>query len=144
MREPTGRQRNGPSKTAPLNSNFTSFKQLPIIVGEEAPAFAPHLLSTLAQEPHLLKHVSSAVHVSKRRWDILLDNGISIRLPEQNPEAAWTQLSALDQEHQLLSKDIVTIDLRLSDRMVIRLAKEQKNEKNKETGLKKISNNVST
>jgi cell division protein FtsQ len=125
------------------HTNLTHFKHLPIIVGEEAPFHTPQLLANLAQEPHLLKNVTSAVYVGKRRWDIVLNNGISVRLPEKNPEAAWTQLSALDQEHQLLSKDIVTIDLRLSDRMVIRLAKETKKKKNKTSDLKKIRDNLS-
>jgi len=59
--------------------------------------------------------------VSDRRWDIRLSNGLEIKLPEQGVAAAWDLLATLVMEHQLLERDVIAIDLRVTDRLAIRL-----------------------
>lgn len=98
------------------------FADFPIIVGDDAPRHAPALLAMLAAEPQLKAHVSAAVWISGRRWDLHFDNGIGVRLPEQHPEAALTRLADLDRATGLLKRDLVAIDLRLSDRLILKLS----------------------
>jgi cell division protein FtsQ len=69
-------------------------------------------------------HLKAAMLVSERRWDLLLDNGVLLKLPEENPQAALDRIGALDASNGLLSKDIVSVDLRLGDRMFVRLTPE--------------------
>jgi cell division protein FtsQ len=95
------------------------FRTLVVIVGDEAPKQAAQLLELLGVEPELRGHVAAAVLVGGRRWNIRLDNGIDIALPEENPGAAWRELARLDRSDGLLKRDIRRVDLRLPDRLVV-------------------------
>ncbi len=96
------------------------FSHLKVIVGDDAPRHAPELLDMLATAPPLMKRVRAAVWVGGRRWNLRLDDGIDIRLPEDNPLAAWTQLATLERDNRLLKQDIIAIDLRIPDKLVVR------------------------
>ncbi len=62
--------------------------------------------------------------VGERRWNLRLANGLDIRLPEDNVEKALATLSRLDSEEQLFSRDITSIDMRLPDRLTVRLSED--------------------
>ncbi len=98
------------------------FAGLPVIVGDDAPRHAASLLAVLASEPALSTRVKAAVRVGGRRWNVRLDNGIDIQLPEEGVAAAWHRLAEFDRRHRLLARDIVAVDLRLPDRLVVRRA----------------------
>ena len=98
------------------------FAKLPIIVGKGAPEHAPELLLNLANEPILSPHLAAAVWVGSRRWDLRLDNGINIRLPEYDYAGALRRLSDLVSRESLFDRDIVAIDLRLPDRLIVQTA----------------------
>ncbi|HEX9792026.1 MAG TPA: FtsQ-type POTRA domain-containing protein [Kiloniellales bacterium] len=97
-----------------------AFATLPVVVGEDAPRTAEALLRVLDSEPELRVRVAAAIRVQGRRWNIRLHDGIDIRLPESNAAAAWAELARLQREHEVLQRDVVTIDLRLPDRLVVR------------------------
>jgi cell division protein FtsQ len=97
------------------------FSKLLLVVGDEAPAHAADLIKMLAGEPSLRPRVTAAVLVGGRRWNLHLDNGIDVRLPEDNGAAAWSSLARLEREHKVLEKDLVSVDLRDPDRLVVRL-----------------------
>ena len=67
-----------------------------------------------------MKRVRAAVWVGGRRWNLRLDDGIDIRLPEENPLFAWTRLATLERDRKLLSQDVIAVDLRIRDRVVVR------------------------
>ncbi len=96
------------------------YAHLKVIVGDDAPQHAPALLEMLATAPPLMKRVRSAVWVGGRRWNLRLDDGIDIRLPEENAQSAWTRLATLERDQRVLSRDIIAIDLRIRDRLVVR------------------------
>jgi len=98
------------------------FSQLLVLVGDNAPQHAADLVAMLGLEPELKARVRAAVWVGDRRWNLRLDNGVDVKLPEANPTAAWLELARLEREQGLLNRDLSTIDLRLPDRMVVRLA----------------------
>jgi cell division protein FtsQ len=95
------------------------YTSLPIIVGPDAPRHAPELLDLFPTVPTLAKRIDAAVRVSERRWDLRLDNGVVIRLPETEIAAALRQLDDLEKSHPFLDRDIVAVDLRLPDRLVV-------------------------
>jgi len=66
--------------------------------------------------------VHASVLVGERRWNLRLKNGIDVRLPESDMVGALERLVALDREKNLITRDIVTIDLRLADRVTVRLS----------------------
>lgn len=104
------------------------FAHLPVLVGEDAPAHAAQLLALLATEPDLEKRVTAAVRVSGRRWNLRLDTGtgtsVDVQLPESNFGAAWARLAELDRTNNLLDRSVAAIDMRLPDRLVVRLVQE--------------------
>lgn len=101
-------------------ANIKKYAKLLIIVGDDAPQHAQPLFDMLALEPALRSHVAAAVFVGKRRWNLRLDNGIDVKLPEEGAPDAWRRLADLDRQHQLLGKNIVAIDLRSPDKVVVR------------------------
>lgn len=97
-----------------------AFKGLLVIAGRDAPSHTPDLLAMLAKQPALRKRARAAVRVGARRWNLRLDNGIDVRLPEYDAPAALARLARLDRRHGLLDRDIDAIDLRLPDRLILR------------------------
>ncbi|MBM3598896.1 MAG: FtsQ-type POTRA domain-containing protein [Alphaproteobacteria bacterium] len=108
--------------TAIAVRDVENFGHLPIVVGDDAPAHTPALLAMLAAEPDMASRVGAAVRVGQRRWNLLLDNGIELRLPETDAGRAWAWVANLEREHRVLARDVTAIDLRLPDRLVVRLA----------------------
>lgn len=98
------------------------FANLPVIVGEDAPAHAQALLDILGNEPALYERVQAMARVGGRRWDLRLDNGIDVRLPEQGVDRAWARLAEAERRERLLARDVDMIDLRVPDRFVVRIA----------------------
>ncbi|MFQ5783298.1 MAG: cell division protein FtsQ/DivIB [Alphaproteobacteria bacterium] len=95
------------------------FAALPVIVGDDAPAHIAGLLAVMASEPALRARVEAAVRVGGRRWNLRLDNGIDVQLPEQGVVEAWRRLADFERRHRLLARDITAVDLRLPDRLVV-------------------------
>ena len=105
-------------KTLP-DASPDQFPQLPLVVGEGAPAEANNLFTALHTFPTVDEKVAAAVRVGDRRWDLHLQPKIVVRLPESDIPDALKRLSILISEQKILERDIVTIDLRQPDRLVI-------------------------
>ena len=103
--------------------DLTSFSNLPIIIGKNAPKIAGQILRTLSNEPHLFRRVKSLTLVSDRRWDVELDNQINVHLPEKNPGKAWTHLATMEQGHNIFGDQVQGIDMRLENQLIIKIEK---------------------
>jgi cell division protein FtsQ len=101
-------------------ANLGKYAKLLIIVGEDAPKKAQDLFDILAQEPELRTHVTAAVLVGKRRWNIRMDNDVDVKLPEDGALEAWRHFADLNRQDKLLDKDVSVVDLRQPDRVVVR------------------------
>ena len=97
------------------------FAKLPFMVGEGANEKAAQFFIEILAEPKIVEQLRAAVFVAGRRWDLHLDNGVTVKLPETNVRGALAQLVKLDAERQLLARDVVVVDLRLPDRVTVRL-----------------------
>ncbi len=95
---------------------------LPLVVGRGAQRQAKDFLAIVDRYPDIRSAARASVLVAERRWNLRLNNGIDVRLPEANVEQALDRLVALDRDKKLLSRDIVAVDLRLSDRVTVRLS----------------------
>ncbi len=102
------------------DSGLENFRDLIIVTGDNAPEHTPHLLAMLSAEPDLLERVEAAARVSDRRWDLKLKSGIRVRLPEDDIGFALRRLAMTQEEERILDKDIVNVDLREPDRIVVR------------------------
>jgi len=105
--------------------DVTRFTNLPLVVGKGAETAAAGLLDLLSRQPQLRNHVKAAVRVGERRWNLRLDNGVEVRLPEEGAEAALAELVRLAREQDILSRDIKAIDLRFPDRLIVKLPQAQ-------------------
>ena len=101
--------------------DLSRFARVPTVVGEDAARHAAALIDMLAQEPELAARVTAAIRVDDRRWNLRLDHAIDVLLPEEEPASAWVRLAALERQDGLLKRDLKTIDLRLPDRVVLRV-----------------------
>ncbi len=97
-----------------------AYATLPLVVGEGAALGSPGLLALVARYPAIANQVESSVLVAERRWNLNLRNGVEVLLPENQPEQALKTLADLDRQKNLLSRDIVVVDLRLADRVTVR------------------------
>jgi cell division protein FtsQ len=95
---------------------------LPFVVGPGAAAAARDFLAVLDAYPAIRDQVRASIFVAERRWNLRLKNGLDVRLPDTNVEAALDTLARLDKEKSLLSRDITAVDLRLADRVTVRVS----------------------
>jgi cell division protein FtsQ len=98
------------------------YLNLPLVVGTGAQREAKDFLSVVDRYPDIRSAVRASIFVAERRWDLRLSNGIDVQLPEGNIADALDRLVALDRDKKLLSRDITTVDLRLPDRVTVRLS----------------------
>jgi cell division protein FtsQ len=98
------------------------YADLPLVVGIGAETRAREFLAMLDRRPELLANVRASVFVAERRWNLRLKNGVDVRLPEFDVEQALDQLVALERSTNLSGRDITAIDLRLADRVTVRLS----------------------
>jgi cell division protein FtsQ len=94
---------------------------LPLVVGHGAERQARDFLALIDRYPDIRSVLHASILVADRRWDLRLANGINVRLPETGVEAALDRLVELDRGKKLLSRDIAAVDLRLPDRVTVRL-----------------------
>ncbi|MEZ5788954.1 MAG: cell division protein FtsQ/DivIB [Xanthobacteraceae bacterium] len=99
-----------------------SVAKLPFVVGVGADTRAKEFLAVLARYPDIRDAVQVSVLIGERRWSLRLKNGVDVRLPEKEIGRALDQLAAFDREKKLLSRDIVAVDLRMPDRLVVQLS----------------------
>nr|WP_306265293.1 FtsQ-type POTRA domain-containing protein [Pararhizobium sp. IMCC3301] len=104
--------------TALENDRFAS---LILLVGEGADMAGPAFLETLSNYTMVESRVRAAVLVAGRRWNLVLSNGLEVKLPETGLEEALVKVALLQAEDEILDRDIQTIDLRISGRMAVRL-----------------------
>jgi cell division protein FtsQ len=97
------------------------FSEMPFVVGAGANEKAGAFLTEVLAQPVIAQRMRAAVYVAERRWDVHLENGVTVKLPEKAVGPALAQLVKIDAESQLLSRDVVVIDLRIQDRITVRL-----------------------
>ncbi|MGL3605121.1 cell division protein FtsQ/DivIB [Rhizobium sp. G187] len=110
------------SVIAPLRDN--KFASLPLFVGRDAESAAAAVEKEFSAWPAIASRVKAFVRVGGRRWDVHMDNGIIVRLPEGKIADALALLNRFEKEQSVLSRDIAAIDLRLPDRVTVRLTPE--------------------
>ncbi|MGH6642266.1 MAG: cell division protein FtsQ/DivIB [Bradyrhizobium sp.] len=100
------------------------FISLPLVVGKGAADKARDFLALLDRYPQVRSATKAAIYVGERRWNLRLKDGLDIRLPENDVGNALALLSKLDKDDRLFSRDIVTVDMRLPDRLTVQLSED--------------------
>ncbi|TCZ63332.1 FtsQ-type POTRA domain-containing protein [Roseicella aquatilis] len=101
--------------------NIGAFGRLPLIVGAGADRAAAPMVDALRGAPEVQERVHALVRVSERRWNLRLRNGADVLLPEGQEVAAIARLAELQAKQALMDRPLLAIDLRLPDKLVLRL-----------------------
>ena len=102
------------------DEDVATFTDLPLVVGLGAPAHASEMLEALAAVPDIKSRVAAIVRVGERRWNLQLKNRLTVMLPEGHEAAALARLSDLQAHQQLLDRPLLSVDMRLPDRLAVR------------------------
>ena len=104
-----------------LREGLARFRTFPIVIGEMASNKANALFAMLRNEPALAAQVATATLIGKRRWNLRLQNGVEIYLPEDGIATVWASLAEYDRLEGITKRKIAAVDLRLKGRLVVRL-----------------------
>ena len=116
----------------PINDKQYLSEDLILIVGPDAPEHVVELLSALDKFPEIGTRVRSAKRIENRRWNLRLmdaEKGLEILLPQTDIVQALARLDRQNKKDKLLRKDVESIDMRLSDRIIVREAVRNKKAK---------------
>ena len=91
-------------------SGADKFAKLPLLIGTGAPQAADAFVAAVAAHRGIVKRVAAYEYVGQRRWNLILDDGVVVKFPEDG----WRkQLSVLD--HLIVDKGILEADIREID-----------------------------
>jgi cell division protein FtsQ len=101
-------ERNGNVITAKATEEF---RRLPLLLGTGG-ATAADIVDAVAQHRVLAAHVKAYQRVSQRRWNLILDDGVLVKLPETGWQKELDALDHLIVDKGILERDVSEIDLR--------------------------------
>lgn len=88
------------------------FAKLPLLMGEGAPENAVGMIEAVSHHRAILSRVAAYQYQSGRRWNLLLDDGVVVKLPEAGWDKELAELDRLIVDKGILESDIREIDLR--------------------------------
>ena len=97
---------------------------LPFVVGDGANTRIDEFIGLLDASGGLRDKIRAGILVSQRRWTLKMTSGVEVMLPEADPKAAVAQFAQLEQERNILEKDVVSLDFRVPGKMYVRLTEE--------------------
>lgn len=98
--------------------DLEEFRGMITLSGKGANINVRSLFNIFAIDPKLSRNVFSATWIGDRRWDIRFENGLLIKLPENNIAKAWRRLIKINNmPGSLLGLKI--IDLRILDKIYL-------------------------
>ena len=101
-----------------------NYPTLPVILGEGAENRVGEVLALLDAAPDIVPRLRAFVSVGERRWDVVLDRDMLIKLPSERSVEALSRIMALQYGERLLDRDIAVIDMRLPERPALRMKPE--------------------
>jgi cell division protein FtsQ len=120
----------GPQQLALIDSDgtvidrvpVTQMPDLPLLIGPGANLHERELNDLLGGAPTLKPQLVSASWIGGRRWDLTLQTGETIALPEGQDAAkkALSKFADLDKSTGLLGRGLLRFDLRLPGKMIVR------------------------
>ena len=97
------------------------FPNLPVVMGAGAAAPAKELIEALAGLPELKKRVGDMERIAGRRWDLVLDTGMRVKLPATGFAGALADLSVIAAKNPAAFYEISEMDFRVPAQFTVRL-----------------------
>ena len=101
-------------------------KDLPLIVGIDGNLNIQEALKIYQILSNHIKEIRGLIRIGKRRWDIILINDKRIKLPEKNPKKLLRKFLNSDFNNLISSNEFSVIDLRFTNRIVLRKVNDKK------------------
>lgn len=98
--------------------------ELPLIAGDGADHHVPEALELIRAARPLGDRLRGLVRMGERRWDVVLDRGQRILLPETGARRALERALALDAAQEFLARDLAQADFRLEGRPTVRMTQD--------------------
>jgi cell division protein FtsQ len=97
------------------------YAQMPLIAGEDATRHVAEALELTRTASALGDRLRGVVRIGSRRWDVVLDRGQRIMLPEVGAGQALERVIALERAQEILTRDVSRVDMRLAQRPTVRM-----------------------
>lgn len=104
-----------------LTERAADHPELPLVVGSGAGPAAQPLLIALEELPEVRERLKALVRVGDRRWNVELENGALIALPEEGAVEALARLETLQAQYALLDRPLAQLDMRAPGRLAVRV-----------------------
>jgi cell division protein FtsQ len=92
--------------------NVEAFSHLPKLVGAGAPDAAADMVEAVMAHRAVDSRIAAYEYVSSRRWNLILNNGVVVQLPENGWRKELDALEHLIVDNGILERDVTEIDLR--------------------------------
>lgn len=115
------------------NDDAGKFAHLPLLIGEGAPEHAKGFIEEVGRHRAVMRRVKAYQYQSGRRWNLILDNGVIVKLPETGWKAQIRELDRLIIDEGILETNIREIDLRPDSRFFYVVGRDGGHEKEKKT-----------
>jgi cell division protein FtsQ len=94
---------------------------LPLVIGAGAGPAAEPLLIALESLPEVRARLKALVRIGERRWNVELESGTTIALPEAGAPEALARLESLQGRYALLDRPLAQLDMRAPGRLAVRV-----------------------
>lgn len=94
---------------------------LPLIIGRGAGPAAQPILAALESLPETRARLVQMERVGNRRWNLELESGAIVALPEQDAAEALARLETLHARYRLLDRPVRQFDLRTPNQLAVRV-----------------------
>ena len=95
-------------------------KDLPLIVGTEGNYQVKEALEIYQLLSIYLNEIRGLIRIGERRWDIIFKNNKRIKLSEKYPKRSLRKFLSSDKSYLISSNDFVIIDLRFTNKIILR------------------------
>jgi cell division protein FtsQ len=111
------------------------FSRLPKLVGDGAPEHAADLVEAVMAHRAISARIAAYERVSDRRWNLILSDGVVVKLPETGWQKQLDDLENLIVDKGILEKSVTEIDLRSATNyfFVLKGGEQKSIEKGKDT-----------
>jgi cell division protein FtsQ len=123
------------SGTLITTQDIENFRRLPKLVGAGAPGAAADMVEAVMAHRAIDSRIAVYEFVSQRRWNLILNNGVVVKLPESGWPKQLDALEHLIVDDGILERDVTEIDLRSPDQyfFVLRGGEKKDVQRGKET-----------
>jgi len=95
-------------------------QDLPLVVGQGANYRVKESLEIYKLASPIINRVRGMILVGERRWDIILDGNLKIKLPEKGAKKAFSGFIESGEAMEILRQDFSAVDLRNRGKVIVR------------------------